>query len=101
MKTIFHEQIDHFRISSENPLETSKKQRIGNSYKLPKLSKQREHNVGIVNVMNKVSEEKDNTNSKMKNLAVQRIPQVDLKPDLVFQKLATIQIKPDSKKTLW
>lgn len=95
---MFQEQYKNIGNSSKNVQKTSDKQRISNAYTLPKLSK---HNVGVVNVINKVSEDKDKNNSKLNNLMVQRIPQVDLKPDLVLQKLATVQIKPDSKKTLW
>lgn len=51
------------------------------------------NNVGIVNFKANVPDDKDNL--KTKNLTVQRIPKVDLKPDLVTQKLANIQIKPD------
>lgn len=59
------------------------------------------NNVGIVNLKANVPEEKENNNYKVKNLTVQRIPRVDLKPDLVTQKLSNIQIKPDNKKNLW
>lgn len=59
------------------------------------------NNVGIVNLNANVPEEKENNDYKVKKLTVQRIPRVDLKPDLVTQKLSNIQIKPVNKKNLW
>jgi len=55
-------------------------------------------NVGIVNYQALGFQEKDD--SKVKKLTVQRTPSVDLRPDLVTQKLTNIQIKPVNKQTL-
>lgn len=47
-----------------------------------------------------ISDVKITNDCKVNKLTVQRIPCVNLKPELVTQKLANIQIKPDNKKIL-
>jgi len=61
-----------------------------------------QNNVGITNVHfeDNISDGKNTNDCKVNKLTVQRIPCVNLKPDLVTQKLANIQIKPDNKKLL-
>lgn len=58
-------------------------------------------NVGVVNIGYEDKTLDEEENDKFKNLTVQKIPRVDLKPDLVTQKLANIQIKPIKRKTDW
>lgn len=53
-----------------------------------------------MNFEDNISDGKNTNNCKVNKLTVQRIPCVNLKPDLVTQKLANIQIKPDNKKLL-
>jgi len=64
------------------------------------LSKNDCQNVSLTNVNFEanISDEKYTNDCKVNKLTVQRIPCVNLKPDLVTQKLANIQIKPDNKK---
>ncbi|XP_050056040.1 uncharacterized protein LOC114125811 isoform X3 [Aphis gossypii] len=61
-----------------------------------------QNNVGITNVHfeDNISDVKITNDCKVNKLTVQRIPCVNLKPELVTQKLANIQIKPDNKKIL-
>lgn len=54
-----------------------------------------------VNYDTKLPGEEENNDYKLKNLTVQKTPRVDVKPDLVTQKLTNIQIKPDNKTTVW
>lgn len=73
-------------------------QEISHTPKLTKsFNKTSMNNIGIVNIDygDKVLDEEEN---KFKNLTVQKIPGVDLKPDLVTQKLANIQIESGNKK---
>uniref|UniRef100_A0A2S2NHD7 Uncharacterized protein n=1 Tax=Schizaphis graminum TaxID=13262 RepID=A0A2S2NHD7_SCHGA len=58
-----------------------------------------QNNVSITNVHfeDNNSDGKNTNDCKVNKLTVQRIPCVNLKPDLVTQKLANIQIKPDNK----
>ncbi|XP_060835044.1 putative uncharacterized protein DDB_G0286901 [Rhopalosiphum padi] len=58
-----------------------------------------QNNVSITNVHfeDNISDGKNTNDCKVNKLTVQRIPCVNLKPDLVTQKLANIQIKPDNK----
>jgi len=53
-----------------------------------------------VNFEDNIPDGKYTDDSKVNKLMVQRIPCVNLKPDLVTQKLVNIQIKPDNKKLL-
>lgn len=99
-KSIFQEKHVHFDNSSENLQRNNDSQQLSISPKLPELMKDCKNNVGVVNVKANIPEEKEN-NTKIKKLTVQRIPRVDLKPDLVTQKLSNIQIKPVNKKNLW
>lgn len=65
------------------------------------LSKNDCQNVGITNVIFEANiSDGKYTNDKVNKLTVHRIPCVDLKADLVTQKLANIQIQPDNKKLL-
>jgi len=90
----------HFDSSSENLQKTNNYSQhlLNNSTNLLESTKTCKNNVGIVNLKANIPDEKENDNLKIKNLTVQQIPRVDLKPDLVTQKLANIQIKPDSTK---
>lgn len=86
-----------FEDSMKNANETNGCQQFENSCELPELPK---NNVGIVNLKARETDEKVNNDDKTKKLAIQKIPRIDLKPDLVTQKLAKIQIKPINKKYL-
>lgn len=44
--------------------------------------------------------EEENNGCKVNNLSVQQISRIDLKPDLVTQKLTNVQITPNYEKTL-
>jgi len=91
---------DNRVVHFNNPDNLQKSKRLTiDSNKLLELRKNYENNVGIVNLEANIPDEKGNDNLKMKNLTVQQIPRVDLKPDLVTQKLANIQIKPNNIKT--
>lgn len=89
----------HFEDSRKNVNIKNSFPHLNNSCKLPELNKEL-NNVGIVNLKAEDTDEKINNDDKMKNLKVQQIPRIDLKPDLVTQKLANIQIKPINKKYL-
>jgi len=65
------------------------------------LSKNDCSNVSITNVNFEANiSDGKYANDKVNKLTVQRIPCVELKADLVTQKLANIQIQPDNKKLL-
>jgi len=53
-----------------------------------------------VNFEANISDGKYNNDCKVNKLTVRRIPRIDLKADLVTQKLTNIQIQPDNKKLL-
>jgi len=98
----------HFYYSRENGGKTNNPHQLNDSSKPTKLSLKddcqiAQNNVGITNVNfeDKISDGKYTNDCKVNKLTVQRISCVDLKPDLVTQKLANIQIKPDIKKLLW
>lgn len=78
----------------ENVQKTNNSQQLTYSSESPELMKDcKNNNVGVVN-LKAIPEEKENKNCKIKNLTVQQIPRVEVKPDLVTQKLSNIQIKP-------
>lgn len=104
-RSLTQEKHVHFNSSSRNLSTTN------NSYQNllnPSISNELllkndcQNNVGITNVHfeDNISDGKNTNNCKVNKLTVQRIPCVNLKPDLVTQKLANIQIKPDNKKLL-
>lgn len=66
------------------------------------LKENSRNNVSIMNVNFEanIPDGRYTKDCKVDKLIVQRIPCVNLKPDLVTQKLANIQIKPDNKKLL-
>jgi len=72
------------------------------SKSIEQLSKNDRQNVSIVNVNFEanISDGKYNNDCKVNKLTVRRIPRIDLKADLVTQKLTNIQIQPDNKKLL-
>ncbi|VVC43513.1 Hypothetical protein CINCED_3A019814 [Cinara cedri] len=84
----------------ENSCNANNSQQLKSSSEPLKSIKDYANNVGIVNFIANSVNEKDNSDCHIKNLAVQKIPSVNVKPDLVTQKVTNIQIKPDSKKTL-
>ncbi|KAE9537684.1 hypothetical protein AGLY_006707, partial [Aphis glycines] len=104
-RSLTQEKHVHFNNSSKNLSTTN------NSYQNllnPSISNELllknacQNNVGITNVHfeDNISDVKNTNDCKVNKLTVQRIPCVNLKPDLVTQKLANIQIKPDNKKLL-
>ncbi|XP_050421655.1 uncharacterized protein LOC126834066 isoform X2 [Adelges cooleyi] len=58
------------------------------------------NNVAVVSCTAKKSDDQEKHNHKIKNLCIQRIPNISLKPDLVTQKLTKVQIKPEKKQNL-
>eukprot|EP00102_Acyrthosiphon_pisum_P021137 XP_016658347.1 PREDICTED: probable serine/threonine-protein kinase DDB_G0283337 [Acyrthosiphon pisum] len=69
------------------------------SKSIEQLSKNDRQNVSITNVNFEanISDGKYNNDCKVNKLTVRRIPRIDLKADLVTQKLTNIQIQPDNK----
>lgn len=88
----------HFNNYLENICEFNYSQQLKNSStEIPELTKECKNNVGLVSFMAKAPVEKEINDCKLNNLSVQHIPRLDLKPDLVTQKLSNIQIKPHDK----
>ncbi|XP_015363595.1 PREDICTED: uncharacterized protein LOC107161627 [Diuraphis noxia] len=93
----------HFNNSSVDFGRTDIPDKLNDTSKLIQLSsKDNCRNVSITNVNfeDNIPDGRYTDDSKVNKLTVQRIPCVNLKPDLVTQKLANIQIKPDNKKLL-
>lgn len=67
------------------------------SVKILKSTKECKSNIGLVNIIATVPVQNENNSCKVNHLSVQQIPRIDLKPDLVTQKLSNIQIKPHKK----
>lgn len=73
---------------------------LSSSSEPPKLIKDYKNNVGIVNLTAKDANIKGNSDCNTKHLTVQQTPSVNIKPDLVIQKVASFQIKLDNRKML-
>ncbi|KAF0768430.1 putative serine/threonine-protein kinase isoform X2 [Aphis craccivora] len=104
-RSLTQEKHVHFNSSSRNLSTTNNSYQNLLNPSSPKellLKNDCQNNVGITNVNfeDNISDGKNTNNYKVNKLTVQRIPCVNLKPDLVTQKLANIQIKPDNKKLL-
>ncbi|XP_060862265.1 metacaspase-2-like isoform X2 [Metopolophium dirhodum] len=93
----------HFNNRSGYLGRTSNPHQLNDSSKsIERLSKNDRQNVSITNVNFEanISDGKYNNDCKVNKLTVRRIPRIDLKADLVTQKLTNIQIQPDNKKLL-
>ncbi|CAI6343996.1 unnamed protein product [Macrosiphum euphorbiae] len=91
----------HFNNRSGYLGRTNNPHQLNDSSKsIERLSKNDRQNVSITNVNFEanISDGKYNNDCKVNKLTVRRIPRIDLKADLVTQKLTNIQIKPDNKK---
>ncbi|XP_025203785.1 putative uncharacterized protein DDB_G0282133 isoform X2 [Melanaphis sacchari] len=104
-RSLTREKHVHFNHSSKNLGKTNHPhQNVHNSSKSTEqlLKNVSQNNVSITNVHfeDNNSDGKNTNDDKVNKLMVQRIPCVNLKPDLVTQKLANIQINPDNKKLL-
>lgn len=80
--------------------ENAQQLNLSSSSEPPKLINDYKNNVGIVNFTAKVANIKDNSDCNTKHLTVQQTPCVNVKPDLVVQKVASFQIKLDNRKML-
>lgn len=89
----------YFENTSQNVCQTNYTQPLSVSTNLPELVTNSKNNIGIVNLKANISDEEKNV-CDVKKLIIQRVPGVDLKHDLVTQKLANVQIKPSNKKML-
>lgn len=89
----------NFEESVKNAPKIKDPQEISYTSKLTESIKENSmNNIGVVNIGYEDKTLDEEENNKFKNLSVQKIPRVDLKPDLVTQKLANIQINPSKKK---
>ncbi|XP_022168201.1 MATH and LRR domain-containing protein PFE0570w-like isoform X2 [Myzus persicae] len=102
-KSATQEKRVHFNNSSGDLGGTNNPHQLNDSStSIELLSKDNCRNVSITNVNfeDNIPDGKYTNDCKVNKLTVQRIPCVNLKPDLVTQKLVNIQIKPDNKKLL-